>query len=1075
MQFGALTSGITFDGRAIGATGMSTIVDPLGGTDTLINIEKIGIGGTNFDDIIYGSEHFAPIDAYANQLYGNGGNDQLFGASAQDFLDGGDGNDSIEGGDADDTLIGGAGDDALHGGSADDFLVGDAGNDTIDGGTGADDIATFYLPGTTLGSLRAVDGTGADAGTILIERVDGAEVEVIAKIIITGQGATVQGLGSAAFLGTDTITNVDRLLFSVATADPVSNPYDPDAYAVVQLASGVVSDGYIAGSTVFIDANDNGLLDAGEASTVTDAAGNFTFASASTGTVRAVGGINIDTGLPNLLTLSAPDGSSVINPLTTLVQTIVQQGDGAVSIEQAQGQVLASLGLSPSIDLSNVDILTAAATDPDALAAQRAAVMIATILVGAGEAAGADGAATAITAALQNLAGQVSAPDSQVDLTNSATISAIVTAGLPEGTDANAVITLLGNATQSISTAADVGAIADVQHEAVVALDQTAPNRPSFTLDAESDTGVSHSDRLTADLAPTLRGVAEAGSIVSIYSGNELIGSTVTAANGSWQFTATLAAGVQNLIATATDASGNVSEDASLSFTIDTTAVTLAAPDLDSASDSGRSSSDNVTNDTTPTVRGGGAEAGATVNLYASDGTTVLGSAIADSAGAWSITSSALAAGTHELTVRQSDLAGNVSASSSALRTTIDVAAQAPSIHSPAGTADPTPVISGTTEANASIAIHNAAGVVVGTALANDAGAWSFQLETPLARGQNGFALVATDAAGNVSASVTTTVALVEARNDFNGDGRSDMLWRDDAGQVSNWLATTSGGFNNNAGSVMAMGSDWKVAGTGDFNGDGREDILWRQDGSGTVTEWLANAQGGYAANDAATVRVGLDWHIFGVGDFNGDGRSDILWEQNGGALINWLGKADGSFTSNAANFSTVVGTEWRVVGTSDYNGDGRSDILWRKDGSGQVLNWLATSDGGFNTNGDATVNVGLDWHISGTGDFNGDGIGDILWRQNGGLTIDWLGTSTGVFTSNAANFATVIGTEWRVVGIGDYNGDAIDDLLWRQDGSGHVIDWLGTANGGFQTNAANFDVNVPASMHVQDAFLPFI
>jgi hypothetical protein len=138
------------------------------------------------------------------------------------------------------------------------------------------------------------------------------------------------------------------------------------------------------------------------------------------------------------------------------------------------------------------------------------------------------------------------------------------------------------------------------------------------------------------------------------------------------------------------------------------------------------------------------------------------------------------------------------------------------------------------------------------------------------------------------------------------------------------------------------------------------------------------------------------------------------------------------------------------------------------------LFNWFATASGGFVTNGQSTVNVGTDWHISGTGDFNGDGIGDILWRQNGGLTLDWLGTSSGVFVSNAAEFSTVIGTEWRVEGVGDYNGDGRDDILWRQDGSGTVIDWLATADGGFQTNSGS-TTTLNTAWHVQDPFLIFV
>ena len=122
LTFNSLSSGITFDARAIGATSTSTFADPLGGTDTLISIEKIGISGTNFDDVIHGSEHFAPTIGYANQLYGNGGNDQLHGASGNDFLDGGTGNDALEGRGGNDDLIGGAGDDVLDGGAGDDVL-----------------------------------------------------------------------------------------------------------------------------------------------------------------------------------------------------------------------------------------------------------------------------------------------------------------------------------------------------------------------------------------------------------------------------------------------------------------------------------------------------------------------------------------------------------------------------------------------------------------------------------------------------------------------------------------------------------------------------------------------------------------------------------------------------------------------------------------------------------------------------------------------------------------------------------------------------------------------------------------
>jgi Ca2+-binding RTX toxin-like protein len=892
--FTALGSGITFDARQIGATATSSFADPLGGTDTLIGIERIGIGGTDFDDVIYGSEFLVSAVGYSNQLGGNGGNDLLVGAEHADRLDGGTGHDTLEGRGGEDMLIGGEGNDILRGGQDDDFFIGDAGNDVIDGGAGADDVVAFYLPQSTLGSLRSVAGTGADAGAIFIERVNGAEVEVIARITVTPAGATVEGLGSAAFLGTDTITNVDRLLFSVITVDPASQPAAPGQSTVVQLAAGIVSDGYVSASTVFFDANDNGVLDPGEASTVTDAGGNFALATSGSGTVRAVGGINVDTGLPNLLTLTAPSGSTVINPLTTLVQSIMEQGGGAVSLADAQSQVLASLGLSASLDLTTVDILQAAATDPAALAAQRAAVMIATILVGAGEAAPGGDATAAINAALAHLATQISAPGSQVDLTNGDTIASIVSAGLPEDTDVGDVVAQLQGATATISTATDTTQIAQAQQDAVIALDQTAPGAPRIVLDASSDTGLLSNDGLTNDTTPTLRGVAEAGSTIRLYDASGLVGSTVTGADGSWQATlSTRGAGAQEIRATATDASGNMSTETATSFVVDTTASRLVLPDLIAASDSGSSATDNRTNDNTPTIVGAGAEAGARVSLYASDGLTVLGSAIADASGAWSITATALAEGAHNLTVTQSDVAGNVSPASSPLVLNVDLSTVAPVATSGSTTSETTPLLTGTAEIGASVRILDSMGGVVGTTVADSTGAWSYRFTSALHEGANGFNLVATDLAGNVSSSASTTIDVLLTGITLNGGkgndalvgtGAADQLFGNGGNDSLRGLGQNDRLFGMDGDDFIdgGAGDDWLAGGKGSdrlFGGQGADVFVFGKSGGSDV---VLDFQLGV---DKLMLEDGLTVKKYVVGDVNGDGIADLTVHFSTGSI----------------------------------------------------------------------------------------------------------------------------------------------------------------------------------------------
>ena len=71
-----------------------------------------------------------------------------------------------------------------------------------------------------------------------------------------------------------------------------------------------------------------------------------------------------------------------------------------------------------------------------------------------------------------------------------------------------------------------------------------------------------------------------------------------------------------------------------------------------------------------------------------------------------------------------------------------------------------------------------------------------------------------------------------------------------------------------------------------DFDGDGRSDILWRHT-SGTVYEWRLN--GTSVIGGGSPGGAGPDWSIVGVGDFNGDGKADILWRQTAGAVHIWL------------------------------------------------------------------------------------------------------------------------------------------------------------------------------------------
>jgi hypothetical protein len=209
----------------------------------------------------------------------------------------------------------------------------------------------------------------------------------------------------------------------------------------------------------------------------------------------------------------------------------------------------------------------------------------------------------------------------------------------------------------------------------------------------------------------------------------------------------------------------------------------------------------------------------------------------------------------------------------------------------------------------------------------------------------------------------------------------------------------------------------------------------------------------------------------FGHNDFNGDGLDDVLWRADDGMVTDWLGQANGGFSGNWDNFHSNPGLNWHVAGTGDFNGDGKSDVLWRAD-DGMVAEWLGQANGGFSSNWDSFhSNPGVNWHVAGTGDFNGDGKSDVLWRADDGTVTDWLGLANGGFSGNWDNFHSNPGTSWQVAGTGNFNGDGFDDVLWR-NADGMVTDWLGLASGGFSGNWDNFHSNPGANWHANDPLL---
>jgi sugar lactone lactonase YvrE len=213
--------------------------------------------------------------------------------------------------------------------------------------------------------------------------------------------------------------------------------------------------------------------------------------------------------------------------------------------------------------------------------------------------------------------------------------------------------------------------------------------------------------------------------------------------------------------------------------------------------------------------------------------------------------------------------------------------------------------------------------------------------------------------------------------NDFNNDGYSDILYRNSTtGATSIVLmnGTRVGGFVP----FGTIASSWNIGGTTDFNADGKTDILWRDTDTGSTIAVLMNGTAMSGVMDLHLEAVSADWRTVGAADFNGDGKTDILWRnsQTGGTLITIM---NGSTIVSVVDLGYIA-LSWAIAGTGDFNRDGKPDILWRNTDTGGTL--LTLMNG---TSIDSVVDLGfidLSWQIVRVGDYNSDGNVDISWRN---------------------------------------------------------------------------------------------
>lgn len=264
-------------------------------------------------------------------------------------------------------------------------------------------------------------------------------------------------------------------------------------------SSGTLVDGYVSGATVVCDANSNGVLDAGEASTTTDANGDFSFSPACGASIFASGGTNIDTGLPLVGLLKAPAGATMVTPLTTLVASGMTTEQVATALGLPAGTDVTQVDPMGDVELQKATLVVqqiiqktsetlaalAGSTDVNAIYSGVAAAVADTLATSATPLIATDGTidGALVTASVAASVTEVGATNPEVDALDPANVAAVSSAAIT-------------SQAQSISDAADVTAVAAAQQADTTLQENVVLLEPLLTdTAAAGDTGA-----LTASL-----------------------------------------------------------------------------------------------------------------------------------------------------------------------------------------------------------------------------------------------------------------------------------------------------------------------------------------------------------------------------------------------------------------------------------------------------------------------------------------------------------------------------------------------------------------------------------------------
>ena len=264
------------------------------------------------------------------------------------------------------------------------------------------------------------------------------------------------------------------------------------------------------------------------------------------------------------------------------------------------------------------------------------------------------------------------------------------------------------------------------------------------------------------------------------------------------------------------------------------------------------------------------------------------------------------------------------------------------------------------------------------------------------------------------------------------------LLWRNIRTEdVAVWLMN---GINVSQSTVLGRTTPaWKILGLGDFTGQGQTDILWSNPARRELGIWYLNEGSLVGSQTFPFPLHGSTATVQAIGDFNGDGLADLVVRNstNGNTWV-LLNRGVPNFV---ASWFGRVPTNWVIAGLGDLTGIGTPELIWRNTRNGEVAAWSFSNGVPDQTQ---IGSVGLAWVIKACADVNGDGRDEIICQnsRNGVVAVWELNGSQLVRSATLG----ALGPQWAFSGAADLNGNGTAQLLWRNTLNGVVRAW--TVNG---------------------------